>query len=176
MKTIEEYAAALAKSDAELDIARKQLAEERKSHETAKSALQGNETKLVTLDSAFARLVSLFAAASILVKADQPREPQIVEAVEKLLGEVATLKDKTIESEVSSLVGVKITPAEKSEFIELAKNNRPLFERMVKNRPNMTVLGGPVLGEDKSAPPNVQLPPANQANGAALAQKIFGTG
>ena len=54
-----------------------------------------------------------------------------------------------IESEVDALVGVRITPAEKETFVELRKSNAALFTKMVSQRPEMKVLKGTVIGDEK---------------------------
>ena len=53
-----------------------------------------------------------------------------------------------IERDVDALVGVKILPAEKDLFVELAKSNADLFAKMVAQRSPLKLLGGPVVGED----------------------------
>jgi len=71
-----------------------------------------------------------------------------------------------IDAEVEALVGKKIAPAEKADMVELAKTNRPLFERIVKARPEMKLLGG-VSGADK-----VPATDLSDSNGEALAALI----
>ena len=165
MKTIEEYAAALAKSGAELELTQKQLGD-------ASTAKTNAESKLVTLDGAFARLVTCLAVVGISLKAGEPREEQVVKAVEKLGAENAALTEKTIAAEVEALVGVKISPAEKDTFVELRKSNPTLFKKMVDGRPEMKLLGVPVIPENKDAPAPV-LDERSTSNGGELASKIF---
>jgi HK97 family phage prohead protease len=47
------------------------------------------------------------------------------------------LEDKLIDLEVEGIVGKKITPVEKAEFVELRKSNEKLFKSMVDKRPDM---------------------------------------
>jgi hypothetical protein len=76
---------------------------------------------------------------------------------------------RIVKMEVDALVGVKITPAERDDFVELALTNRRLFESQLANRREMTILRQIV-------------PPATDdgglerldTNGRDLAKAIFG--
>lgn len=54
---------------------------------------------------------------------------------------------KALELEIDTLVGTKIYPAEKASFIELATVNRPIFDKMIKERPALKLLA-PIVGEE----------------------------
>jgi|GEM_PF-4580650 len=144
MKTIEEYAAALAKSNAELDISQKTLADAQREATSTKAALAAAEGTIRALTE------------------DRDAQKARADKAEKA----------SVEAEVAQLVGVKITPAEKDDFVALAQTNRPMFERMVAARPEMKLLGGPVVTDSKTAPKPVIDAPTN-ANGGELAAKIF---
>ncbi len=45
--------------------------------------------------------------------------------------------DAIIEKDVEALVGKKITPAEREEYVELAKTNKSLFDKMIAKRVDM---------------------------------------
>jgi HK97 family phage prohead protease len=85
-----------------------------------------------------------------------------------LLERAKVAEDKIVESEVDALVGVKIAPAEKAEFVELAKSSRSLFERMVKNRLELKLLKPVINDEAKGAPPST----VGSGNGEGLAARI----
>ena len=72
-----------------------------------------------------------------------------------------------IEAEVDALVGEKIAPAERDNFVELAKRDHDLFEKMVENRPKLGLTG------QRTVKPNEgDTPPADPA-GESLAQKAL---
>lgn len=54
--------------------------------------------------------------------------------------QIEVLEAKGIESEVEALVGKKIKPEEKEEFVELRKSNPALFTKMVAKRPDLGLL------------------------------------
>jgi HK97 family phage prohead protease len=89
-------------------------------------------------------------------------------AVKAAEDKAVELADKLIERDVEDLVGKKITPAEKPEWVELAKSSPTLFKKMAAARPDMKLLDSTVMPDVKGAPPPVT---ANGA-GAALADAI----
>lgn len=136
--------ARIAKAEAAKDLVEKQLDEERKQHAATRTALEASEgtVKALTADR------------------------------DEWKGRAEKAETAGIETEVDKLVGVKITPAEKATFVELRKTNPGLFSKMVADRPELKLLKGTVVTDDKSTPPEVL---ANDAgNGAGLATKIFG--
>lgn len=155
----------VAKADAEKALAEKQANE-------AKTSLAATETKLVKLDGITSKLVSLVAPL-VVFKATESREDQLVGAVEGIVKETSDLREKTIDQEVEALVGVKITPAEKADFVELRKANPTLFAKMIGQKPEMKQLGGPVIKDDTTAPPPV-VDASTKANGSGLNTKIYG--
>ena len=56
-----------------------------------------------------------------------------------------------IERDVEAIVGVKILPAEKEAFVELAKSNPDLFKKMVAQRSDLKLLK-PAMGEETGKP------------------------
>lgn len=144
MKTIEEYAAALAKSGAELEMAQKSAVEAQKETASLKTA------------------VSTFESSVKALTVDRDAWKDRAEKAEAVV----------VDGEVEALVGLKITTAQKGEFLELRKSNPELFKRMVAALPDMKLLKGAVVTDDKTTPPAVTSDAAG--NGAELATKIFG--
>lgn len=98
----------------------------------AEKALDASAAKVKELESAAKTLETEHAKAC----ADRDAAAKRAEDSEARL----------IELEVDALVGVKIEPAEKEEFVELRKSNKSLFEKMVSKRADMK------LGERVTAP------------------------
>lgn len=144
MKTIEEYAAALAKSGAELELAQKSVGESNKEIASLKTALSTFESSVKSLTT------------------DRDAWKDRAEKAESVV----------VDGEVEALVGVKITTAQKGEFLELRKSNPELFKRMVAALPDMKLLKGAVIGDAKATSPAVTN--GETGNGAGLANKIFG--
>ena len=144
MLTEKEMAERIAKADAEKNLAEKLLAETQKEAAAAKSALGLAEGTVKALE------------------ADRDTQKARAEKAER----------SVVEAEVDALVGKKITPAEKDDFVQLAQSNRPMFERMVSARPEMKLLAGAVIADDKTPPPAV-LDGDTKSNGGELVIKIF---
>ncbi len=94
----------------------------------------------------------LETAKKSLTEAETARdtEKKRAEDLSTKLAEVETERDalkksadefeaKLVESEVDAIVGKKITPAEKDEFLELRKSNPDLFKKMVAKRQDLTL-------------------------------------
>lgn len=111
----------VAKADAEKAVAEKQLADIKKELAETKTALAASEGTVKALET--------------------DRDAQKARADKA--------ESAAIESEVDALVGVRITPAEKETFVELRKSNAALFTKMVSQRPEMKVLKGTVIGDEK---------------------------
>ncbi|MEJ7728207.1 MAG: HK97 family phage prohead protease [Polyangiaceae bacterium] len=93
--------------------------------------------------------------------AERTKSKQLEAQNEHLVKERDALRDRVelseaaaIDRDVLALVGVKITPAEKEAFVELARSNRPLFEKMVAQRTTLGLLE-PVVTKDP-APTNAE--------------------
>lgn len=138
----------IAKADAARELAEKNLATEHTAHEATKKELSTTQTALK------------------IAEGDRDGFKARAEKAE------AT----GIEAEVDALVGKKITPAEKAEFLELRQSNPKLFERMVAARPEMKLLNGQVIKDDDAKTTTDPVtPPATKADGAELGNKIFGS-
>ena len=120
--------------------------------EKAKALQAKAEAELETVKAAGA------AREAELQKAVSEAESTATEAnkrADEAEAQVATL-------EVDALVGKKITPAEKDEFLELRKTNPELFAKMVAKRADLSSLTTDVVGDDP-APKNK----ASDTGGAA---------
>lgn len=128
--------------------------------ETEKSHMDPKEEKALRdlVAEREAEVTSTKAAQTIAEKAlaDERVKTAALEAQNKTLVEerdaAKAEAEKTahglIERDVDALVGVKILPAEKDLFLELAKSNSSLFAKMVAQRSPLKLLGGPVVGDD----------------------------
>lgn len=96
----------------------------------AEAQVRDLEPKVKALETENATLKTENAAFEAQTKA-------LLERAEKAEKAVAELEAKTIEQEVDALVGKKITPAEKPLFIDLRKQNKDLFDKMLEQRAPM---------------------------------------
>lgn len=108
---------------ARAEKAESELRSERDAHAAATRDLDALRKTLAAVESQNAALVA---------ERDQ--------AVER----AAKAEDALIEAEVSALVGVKITPAEKDDFVALRKSNPALYEKFVAQRADAKLLA-PVM-------------------------------
>jgi hypothetical protein len=75
-------------------------------------------------------------------------------------------------SKVDALVGKKITPAERDEFVELALSNHALYEKMIAKRADLpAAVDTLVVGAEKGIPAPASAA-ADSGNGDALAALI----
>lgn len=91
-----------------------------------------------------------------------------VEAAEK---RAAGFEAKEAEHDVDALVGKKITPAEREDFVALRKSNPDLFAKMISNRPSLTLLGARVTPPTTPADAGTQ-PSASTASGDLAARAL----
>lgn len=104
------------------------------------------------LEVARAAVESERAAKAILERELDKARADAKEATDRAVKAEASI----VERDVGALVGVKITPAEKDEMLELAKKDRSLFDRIVAKRSNLGggpgLVGGPsVLPKDEGS-------------------------
>lgn len=96
------------------------------------------------------------ALESLQAKAESltaERDALVVER-DALAKEKADLHAKMTEAEVDALVGDKITPAQKDDFLALAKENRASFDAIVKGLPSLGLLSkAPVIDPKKGTEP-----------------------
>jgi HK97 family phage prohead protease len=127
----EETKKALAAKDAELTGIRSEFEAATKSLEKAKADLD----------------VSAKALAEATAKATE--NAARAEAAEKeavsLREQVAKATDELLVREVDGIVGVKITPAQKDEFLSLARKDKALYDGIVKGLADLNILGGPIV-------------------------------
>lgn len=96
------------------------------------------------------------ALESLQAKAESLTAERDALAVERdaLAKEKADLHAKMTEAEVDALVGDKITPAQKDDFLALAKENRASFDAIVKGLPSLGLLSkAPAIDPKKGNEP-----------------------
>lgn len=74
----------------------------------------------------------------------------LAKARDEALARASKAEDALVELEVEALVGTKITPAEKADFVELRKTNPGLYRRMLDQRPDLA-LGAVVTPKEREA-------------------------
>lgn len=114
------YAASQGKKEASMDPKDLQLKIERQAVE-----LTERDAKIKALETEKA---ALERQTDVLAKA---RDEAIARA--------SKAEDGLIELEIDALVGVKITPAEKPDFVELRRTNAALCKRMIDQRPTLNL-------------------------------------
>jgi len=132
-KVLEEKLKAAETKNAELDAQIKTLETKLKTAEDSakkfETELKTAETALESVKTELGELQAKFAAATT---------------------DKAASEAKLIEREVDDLVGKKIAPAEKADFIAIRTTNPELFKSMVKNRPDMPHTKGVVREQTKT--------------------------
>ncbi len=89
--------------------------------------------------------------AETQVKALDAQNKHLVTERDAAVSRACAAEAVIVEKDVDALVGKKITPAERESFVELAKSNRPLFDKMVGQRSDLKLLGAPVVGAEPDA-------------------------
>lgn len=92
------------------------------------------------------------AAATERAAAVELQNAALVVERDAALTRAVAAESKLVELEIDSLVGVKITPAERDAFCQLAKRDRELFERFVAQRASLTILKRDPVGMGSDAP------------------------
>lgn len=130
-KTAEEN---LANHDAKEFVARAEAAE--KSVETMRDTLTATEAIVAK---------AIGALGGPRQKKNDKGEPLVDEkgapVLESAIEVCERIAHEMVEREVDGLVGRKLDPAQKDEFVALAKSNRDLFERIIKGLPEKKTLG-----------------------------------
>lgn len=126
--------AALAAKEPRMSEHEKALAAEREAHATTEKQLEEARVTLAAVEKQNSALVT-------------ERDAAVARAEKAEAG--------LIEAEVSALVGTKITPAEKDDFIALRKSNPELFTRFVAQRSPLHLTEQVV--DDAAAPPATTL-------------------
>jgi HK97 family phage prohead protease len=136
---------ALDTKDAEI----KTLGEKHRESEKALETL-GLEAKASkeALEKLTAETTALEAKAKAALGAGE--KETLDEACVRVAAEKAALADEMLAKDVDALVGKKLVPAQKDEFVTLAKTDRKLFESIVKNLPDLN-LTTPVVDATKGA-------------------------
>lgn len=126
--------AALAAKEPRMSEHEKALAAEREAHATTEKQLEEARVTLAAVEKQNSALVT-------------ERDAAVARAEKAEAG--------LIEAEVAALVGVKITPAEKDDFVALRKSNPELFTRFVAQRSALHLTEQVV--DDAAAPPAITL-------------------
>lgn len=168
-KELEDKTAAHAETTTKLTAVNVKLVEAEalaeKSHAArlvAEKSLRDSEEKVKSLE-----------AAARTLEAEHAKACTDRDAAKKTVDE---LDAKLVEVEVESVVGVKIAPAEKEEFVELRRSNPALYKKMVDKRPDMgltkrvTVDDATANGKGEGAH---TAPPATLNGGGAAAAAGF---
>lgn len=106
----------------------------------AKNAVDGEAKAKSALLAAEAQVSALTTDKSVL----EAQTKTLADDRDAQKARADEAEGKLVELEVESFVGVKITPAEKADFVELRKSNKPLFEKMIAQRSALN-LAAPVL-------------------------------
>lgn len=126
--------AALAAKEPRMSEHEKALAAEREAHVTTQKQLEDARVMLAAVEKQNTALVT-------------ERDAAVARAEKAEAG--------LIEAEVAALVGTKITPAEKDDFVALRKSNPELFVRFVAQRSTLHLTEQVV--DDAAAPPAITL-------------------
>lgn len=111
------------------------------------------EAKLKERDVDTKELEAKINDSATKIKALEAQCDHLVKERDALKIECDALNGQVLEAEVSALVGKKITPAEKADFVELRKLNKTLFEKMIAQRSDLA-LDQPIIPVEKNdAPP-----------------------
>jgi len=124
-------------------------------HDTMVAALTAS------LDAATAQAAALAAKCDTLAADLSATRTALTEATDK----VKAVESARVTAKVEALVGVKLTPAEKGEYLEIALENEPRFDRLMKSRPDLSLTGARIVADagnetratDDAAAPIVKL-------------------
>lgn len=172
-----------ADADAKLVAIAKEKADISTSHATLEKALAPLQQLSTDVDAALKAANVPMEIAIAEPKAGEPATKGLTTA--ERIAFVASQRDKAldqnVEHEVEALVGFKITPAEKEEFVELRKSNPGLFAKMVAKRGDLGLAGRKMGKDPNPAPKNLSAPDDElgdmldaSANGAAPAPADLG--
>jgi len=140
---------ALDTKDAEIKTLGEKLRESEKALETL--GLEAKASK-EALEKLTAETTALEAKAKAALGAGE--KETLDEACVRVAAEKAALADEMLAKDVDALVGKKLVPAQKDEFITLAKTDRKLFESIVKNLPDLNLTTPVVDAKAGNAPPS----------------------
>jgi HK97 family phage prohead protease len=104
-----------------------------------------SQAPAVALEASLADTTARCAALDLQNKA-------LVAERDAAVARATAAESRLVELEVDALVGVKITPAERDAFVELAKRDRELFGKFVAQRAPMTILRRDPAGMGPDAP------------------------
>jgi HK97 family phage prohead protease len=102
-----------------------------------KTAIAGLEASVKTAQDAQKTAETALKTAETALETEKTEHEKAKASLLTATSEKSTSEGKLIEREVDDLVGKKITPAEKVEFLELRKSNPELFAKMVAKRADL---------------------------------------
>jgi hypothetical protein len=102
-----------------------------------------NETKEITLESLELQNKALSTERDLAVARAEKAETELADALDRL-----------VDMEVESLVGTKITPAEKPLFVRARKLDKSLFDEMLAGRKDMGLTRSVLSAAPIEAPTN----------------------
>lgn len=90
-------------------------------------------------------------ALEVELKAEKAANERLTKDVAELREKLDTSEEKVIEAAVEDLVGKKITPAERDEYVQLAKDiGLERVQKMAENRPSLNLTDAPLKAGDKT--------------------------
>jgi len=144
----------------------KELAEKLKAAETKNAELSAQvstlETKLKAAEDGSKTLETSLETAKTALKTAETSLAEKSAELATALSAKGESETKLIEREVEDLVGKKIAPAEKADFIKLRTSDPTLFKSMIAGRPDMPHTRGVVKEETKTKGSSTILANANK--------------
>ena len=126
---------------------------------TMQAAIEAKDLELATIKAERDSLKSAHETLTIEATAPKAQNATLATERDSALTELLAHQDKLLASEVDALVPAILDPAERDNFIALAKTSRPLFDAMIAQRKPRTLTSQIV---DSDLPPAV----TNSAVGA----------
>lgn len=121
-----------------------------------RAAVEATRTELTNTKAALAA-----AEASVKVLGDERNA---------LADRCKAVEAEVVKHEVEALIGKKLLPAERETAIELATTNLALFRKQMAARPELKLLGAPVVEQEKKG--SEPKPTTGAGNGEELAEKL----
>lgn len=135
---------------------------------SAKVARAALETQNMLLATERDALSLVNADVRKAVKAnDAGEKPETtLDAVNRVIAGQKAAEEKALSTEMTALIGVKILPNELESMTELARDNRPLFEKMMAQRNDLSILKSVMKADPK--PLNDAAPGGGDVSGSEL--------
>lgn len=151
--------AAQEKSTMELEALKAELKAATEARNAAEAALKSKTGELTSKDSELTSLKSELTASKAKVTELEGK----IAALETQLKAIETEKtDKAIDAEVQALVGKKLTPEQKADFVALRKSNPEQFQSIVKGLPDQPEVSDATIKSDVEAIVAKKIAPAQK--------------